>query len=197
MQVVRETWVQAIVSVLRSPLVFITLGDGFLYLLKDWSAYTRGKFSMDQGEEGINPAWQVSSSSNHPYSHLRCLDGGQGPYPWCCYNWFPPVVAGSERADVGPTNWIRGVGSMSEVWGAFPRWREAFLKLAGVGVRVQSCAQGRRCLAKVQVVYWRCTEIETKGARSGIMSGGVETAGVYSSEVGQRVRTWWLDWGVL
>ena len=65
-----------------------------------------------------------------------------------------------------------------------------FPKLVGVGVRVQSCARGRRCLAKVQMVYWRCTEIETKGAQLGIASGGVETAGVYSSEVGQRVWIW-------
>ena len=72
-----------------------------------------------------------------------------------------------------------------------------FLKLAEVRVRVQSCTRGRRCLAKVWVVYWGCAETETKGAQSGIVSGGVETTGVYSSEVGQRVRMWRLDWGVL
>ena len=31
-----------------------------------------------------------------------------------------------------------------------------FLKLAGVRVRVQLCTRGRRYLAKVWVVYWRC-----------------------------------------
>ena len=72
-----------------------------------------------------------------------------------------------------------------------------FPKLAGVMVRVWSCARGRRCLAKVRVVYWGCAKTETEGAWSGIMSGGVETTGVYSSEVGQRVRMWQLDWGVL
>ena len=44
---------------------------------------------------------------------------------------------------------------------------------------------------------WRCTETKTEGAQSGIMSGGVETARVLSSEVGQKVRMWRLDWGVL
>ena len=39
-------------------------------------------------------------------------------------------------------------------------------------------------------MYWRCAETETEGARSGITSGGVETARVLSSEVGQKVGTW-------
>ena len=49
------------------------------------------------------------------------------------------------------------------------------------------------------MVYWRCaeTKTETKGAWLGITSGGMKTARVYSSEVGQRVRTWQLNWGVL
>ena len=73
-----------------------------------------------------------------------------------------------------------------------------FPKLAEVRVRARPCTQDRRCLAsKVQVVYWRCAETETEVAQLGIMSGGVETARVYSSEVGQRVRMWQLDWGVL
>ena len=46
-------------------------------------------------------------------------------------------------------------------------------------------------------MYWRCAETKTKGARSGMVSGGVEPARVLSSEVGQKVRTWRLDWGVL
>ena len=46
-------------------------------------------------------------------------------------------------------------------------------------------------------MYWRCTETETEGARLGITSGGVETTRVLSSEVGQKVRMWRLDWGVL
>ena len=60
---------------------------------------------------------------------------------------------------------------------------------AGVRVRVWSCAQDKRCLAKVWVVYLRCTKAKTKGAWSGIVSEGVETTRVCSSEMGQRVRT--------
>ena len=63
--------------------------------------------------------------------------------------------------------------------------------------RVRLCTRGWRCLAKAWVMYWRCAETETKGARLGIASGGVETTRVLSSEVGQKVRTWRLDWGVL
>ena len=63
--------------------------------------------------------------------------------------------------------------------------------------RAWSCTRRWRCLAKVWVVYWRCAETETDSARSGITSGGVETARVCSSAVEQRVRMWRLDWGVL
>ena len=81
--------------------------------------------------------------------------------------------------------------------GSFPKVKGSIPKVSRVWGRVWSCAQGGRCHAKVLVVYWRCAEIETKGAWLGIMSGGVETTRVYSSEVGQRVRMWQLDWGVL
>ena len=65
-------------------------------------------------------------------------------------------------------------------------------KLAEVGVGVCLSARGRRCLAKVQVVYWGCAETETENAWSAITSGGVETA---HQENGEKkiihYNCWW------
>ena len=74
--------------------------------------------------------------------------------------------------------------------GSIPEVKRSIPKVNRVWGKVWLCAQGRRCLAKAWVVYWRCAETKTKGAWSGIASGGVKTTRVLSSEVGQKVRTW-------